>query len=61
MAKSLGQTGLAAHLCDRGHATLPSGGAVASIAHGTVVSDNPANFTPNVESDAAVGKRRYTP
>jgi hypothetical protein len=35
---------------------LPAGGVGASVAHAAVVSDNPANFTPNVESDAAVSK-----
>lgn len=54
MAKSLAKIGLL--ICVVAAMVLPSGGAGASIAQGTVVSDNPANFTPNVESDAAVGK-----
>lgn len=35
---------------------LPAGGAGASVAHSAVVNDNPANYTPNVEADAAVAK-----
>ena len=54
MAKSLAKIGLL--ICVVAAMVLPSGGAGASIAHGTVVSDNPANFTPNVESDAAVSQ-----
>jgi len=37
-----------------GFVTLPVGVAEASQAQGTVVSVNPANFTPNVEADGAV-------
>src|SRR5829696_7425329 len=39
-----------------GAAILPLGTAGASVAHSTVVSANPANFTPNVEADANVSK-----
>lgn len=54
MSKSWVRIGLL--VCVIAAMALPTGGAGASVAHSTVVSDNPANFTPNVEADAAVGK-----
>ena len=39
-----------------GLAVLPGGAAVASMAQSQVVSDDPANFTPNVEPGGAVSK-----
>jgi hypothetical protein len=54
MSKTWTKSGLL--LCVIAALALPTGGADASIAHSGVVSDNPANFTPNVEGDAVVAK-----
>lgn len=55
MSKSWAKAGLLL-ACVTAAGVLPTTVATASIAHDAVVSANPANFTPNVESDAVVGK-----
>jgi Domain of unknown function (DUF5122) beta-propeller len=54
MSKTWTKSGLI--VCVIAAMALPAGGADASIAHSGVVSDNPANFTPNVESDTTVSR-----
>ena len=49
-------TAAAALTLTLGLGVLPAGDAVASLAQSQVVSSDPANFTPNVESDATVSK-----